>query len=227
MSLDVININQAVRQTDQPFTLIELAIAGEIVLHGYVCLGAVNWHKHIDTDEVFLVLDGAMALESEWGAVMLHANELAVVPKGISHRSGSQLRTTVVLMHARGVPERRNGHRRIFGIPGAGHLAKAQLHKIASRAAPFRLTPLLNVDEYTLQLATGDGVASPYANDLSESVWMVLGGRVRLDTDDGAVELAQGELAVVSRGVTCHWSGSGQTMLLWLGMVEPYTADRP
>jgi mannose-6-phosphate isomerase-like protein (cupin superfamily) len=48
--------------------------------------GEFVWHKHVDTDEVFLILAGAMRIDFRDGAVELKTGEMFVVPKGIEHR---------------------------------------------------------------------------------------------------------------------------------------------
>jgi len=47
--------------------------------------GEFVWHAHADTDEVFIVLQGAMTLEFRDKAVPLAAGEMYVVPKGVEH----------------------------------------------------------------------------------------------------------------------------------------------
>jgi mannose-6-phosphate isomerase-like protein (cupin superfamily) len=48
--------------------------------------GDFVWHKHADTDEVFIVLDGEMSIEFRDGRADLRAGEMFVVPKGAEHR---------------------------------------------------------------------------------------------------------------------------------------------
>jgi mannose-6-phosphate isomerase-like protein (cupin superfamily) len=48
--------------------------------------GEFIWHSHVDTDELFLVLDGTLDMELRDRTVTLEAGELFVVPKGIEHR---------------------------------------------------------------------------------------------------------------------------------------------
>lgn len=48
--------------------------------------GGFVWHKHDETDELFLVVDGILKIELRDGSVTLSAGELYVVPKGIEHR---------------------------------------------------------------------------------------------------------------------------------------------
>lgn len=225
MNLTTVNVHQAIHRAEHPFILVELAAVDEIVLHGYICQGAVNWHKHIDSDEAFLVLDGAMALESEWGNVMLHAGELAVVPKGISHRSGSQLRTIVVLAHARGLPDRKNGQRRVLGIPGGGQLSKARLYQMSPHINPFLPESVGQVNESSFQLVTGNGPSPGYTNYHSHVIWLVLRGQARFDIEDETAELAPGELLVTPRGATYYWFSEDQTTLLWLGLARSTSAE--
>jgi mannose-6-phosphate isomerase-like protein (cupin superfamily) len=48
--------------------------------------GEFVWHKHDDTDDFFLVLQGHMTIELRDGAVELGPGEIFVVPKGVEHR---------------------------------------------------------------------------------------------------------------------------------------------
>jgi mannose-6-phosphate isomerase-like protein (cupin superfamily) len=45
-----------------------------------------TWHDHKDTDEVFLVIEGAMSIQFRDGKVDLEAGEMFVVPKGVEHK---------------------------------------------------------------------------------------------------------------------------------------------
>lgn len=48
--------------------------------------GEFIWHRHDDSDELFLVLDGTLDMELRDGTVTLEAGELFVVPRGTEHR---------------------------------------------------------------------------------------------------------------------------------------------
>jgi mannose-6-phosphate isomerase-like protein (cupin superfamily) len=65
--------------------------------------GEFVWHQHADTDEVFVVLDGEMAIEFRDGRVELKAGEMAVVPKGVEHRPVAAEECHVMLVEPRGV----------------------------------------------------------------------------------------------------------------------------
>lgn len=48
--------------------------------------GDFVWHKHDETDELFLVVDGTLEIAFRDGSVTLNAGELYVVPKGVEHK---------------------------------------------------------------------------------------------------------------------------------------------
>jgi mannose-6-phosphate isomerase-like protein (cupin superfamily) len=48
--------------------------------------GDFVWHRHDDTDEVFINLEGEMTIEFRDGKIDLKAGEMFVVPKGIEHK---------------------------------------------------------------------------------------------------------------------------------------------
>ena len=48
--------------------------------------GEFIWHKHDETDELFLILDGTLEMELRDRTVTLEAGELFVVPRGTEHR---------------------------------------------------------------------------------------------------------------------------------------------
>lgn len=65
--------------------------------------GEFVWHCHADTDEVFIVLDGAMALEFRDKTVPLVAGEMYVVPRGVEHRPVAAAECCIMLVEPRGV----------------------------------------------------------------------------------------------------------------------------
>ncbi len=65
--------------------------------------GDFVWHDHVDTDEVFIVLGGAMSIEFRAGKVNLSAGEMFVVPKGVAHKPCAEEECKVLLVEPRGV----------------------------------------------------------------------------------------------------------------------------
>jgi|SRR5688572_6958344 mannose-6-phosphate isomerase-like protein (cupin superfamily) len=74
-----------------------------------ICLvrveGEFGWHKHDDTDDFFLVLDGELDIELRERTVTLGPGELFVVPRGIEHRPvASRGEVKLMLIEPRGTP---------------------------------------------------------------------------------------------------------------------------
>ncbi|MCB7135344.1 cupin domain-containing protein [Cellulosimicrobium marinum] len=69
-------------------------------------LGEFVWHTHPDTDELFLVLDGALTIGlREGGAereVVLGPHDLFVVPRGVEHRPRADVETSAVIVERQG-----------------------------------------------------------------------------------------------------------------------------
>jgi mannose-6-phosphate isomerase-like protein (cupin superfamily) len=60
--------------------------------------GDFIWHAHDDTDEVFIVLDGAMTIHFRDGEVDLRAGEMFVVPKGVEHKPSASEECRIMLV---------------------------------------------------------------------------------------------------------------------------------
>ena len=66
--------------------------------------GEFVWHRHEDTDEVFLVLAGEMEIGFRDRDVTLRAGELFVVPRGVEHITRAKDECHLMLIEPRGVP---------------------------------------------------------------------------------------------------------------------------
>ncbi|GEK11366.1 cupin domain-containing protein [Pseudoalteromonas peptidolytica] len=62
-----------------------------------------TWHKHDDTDEVFLVIEGEMVIEFRDSEIALAEGEMFVVPKGVEHKPSARAECKVLLVEPRGV----------------------------------------------------------------------------------------------------------------------------
>ena len=65
--------------------------------------GAFEWHKHDDTDEAFLCLEGVMDIHLRDGCVRLSPGELYVVPRGVEHKPAADSECSCLLIEPRGV----------------------------------------------------------------------------------------------------------------------------
>ena len=64
--------------------------------------GDFVWHRHDETDEVFMVLDGEVSIELRDGTVVLKAGEMFVVPKGVEHKPSSEYECKIMLVEPAG-----------------------------------------------------------------------------------------------------------------------------
>ena len=66
--------------------------------------GEFVWHKHDDTDDFFLVLQGTLDIQLRDRTVTLGPGELFVVPKGVEHRPVAREEVHLLLIEPRGTP---------------------------------------------------------------------------------------------------------------------------
>ena len=65
--------------------------------------GEFVWHQHDDTDEVFLVLDGQLTIDTPDGSVVLGPRETVTIPRGLRHRPRAERETALMLIEPAGV----------------------------------------------------------------------------------------------------------------------------
>ena len=65
--------------------------------------GQFVWHRHEDTDELFLVLLGRLRIQMREGDVEVGPGQMYVVPKGVEHCPVADDETHALLLEPRGV----------------------------------------------------------------------------------------------------------------------------
>ena len=60
-------------------------------------------HKHSETDEVFIVIDGKMSIEFETKTIEIKSGEMVVVPKGVNHKPFAEEECKIMLVEPKGV----------------------------------------------------------------------------------------------------------------------------
>jgi mannose-6-phosphate isomerase-like protein (cupin superfamily) len=65
--------------------------------------GDFVWHQHADTDETFVVIEGALRIDFRDGAVRVGPGEMFVVPKGVEHKPYAEGEVKLLLIEPRGV----------------------------------------------------------------------------------------------------------------------------
>lgn len=64
--------------------------------------GEFVWHDHKDTDEVFIVIEGEMAIHFRDGDVCVRKGELFVIPKGVEHKTSARAECCAMLVEGAG-----------------------------------------------------------------------------------------------------------------------------
>jgi mannose-6-phosphate isomerase-like protein (cupin superfamily) len=214
-ALKKLNVSEVATKLDRPFSMTNVAIVGDILVSVYICQGMLEWHQHLDNDELFWVHEGTILLESEWGEVRLRPGELAVVPKGVGHRSSSGLRASVLLLRCGLVPERKNGRRRLYAIAGESRLERLSLHDaLQSLAAPLRFQTVTLIEDSAVQVAWGEGtwpVEMPSPHDL---LLHVLRGTATVRTSESMLHLHPGDFTALPQGTVYQLSTTRDTALV-------------
>ena len=65
--------------------------------------GDFVWHTHHDTDETFIVLEGVLRIDFPDRSIELHAGEMAVVPKGVEHKTFAADEAKLLIIEPKGV----------------------------------------------------------------------------------------------------------------------------
>lgn len=218
-----VSVTQVAKALDQPFSMATLARVGDIIASVYICQGTLPWHAHTDQDELFWAYEGAILLESEWGELTLQPGGLAVVPKGVSHRSSSVQRASVLLLRCGFAPQRKNGRRRLYTTSAAeARLERASLEAgLQTSSASFQFSTVAWVEDTALQIAYGEGtwpVEVPASHDLLLFVWR---GTATVRTSDSMVHLHAGDLTAVPRETVYQLSTTRDTALVRIARLDP------
>lgn len=209
------NVAQSAAELAKPFSMTNITSVGDIVVSIYICQGILEWHKHLDNDELFWVYEGTILLESERGEMRLRPGELAVVPKGVGHRSSAGLRASVLLLRCGFAPDRKNGRRRLYALASEPKLKHINLHKtIQALALPFQFQTVAQLEDSVVQTAWGAGtwpVQMPASHDV---LLFVLNGTATVRTSESMVHLHPSDLTVIRQGAIYQLSTTQGTALV-------------
>jgi mannose-6-phosphate isomerase-like protein (cupin superfamily) len=219
MPARVIDLNAVAGRLERPFALSTLASVGDLTLSAFLCQGQMSWHKHLDEDELFLVHEGVVVLETGRGKLTLHSEEVAVVPKGLSHRSSSQLRSIVLLLRPSVLTERKNGHR-THPLDTDPPLEKVRLARVATTLnEPYRPTALCRVEDYELLLVTAQGAGPAEVAPAYGALWLVIRGSLTAAVEGETHQLESGHLLCIDAGTAYTLSAAPGTLAVTVGQV--------
>jgi len=64
--------------------------------------GEFVWHSHPETDEVFLVVDGKLAIHLRDGELLLEPGEMCVIPSGVEHKPAAEEECQILMVEPAG-----------------------------------------------------------------------------------------------------------------------------
>lgn len=213
MHLEKLSLRDIAAELDEPFSMVDIASVGDLTVSLYLCQGALEWHRHLDQDELFWVHRGMTLLQTERGEAHLQQGELAVVPKGLAHRTSSSLGSTVILMRCTTIPDRKNGRLRLYGTGERGP-TPVNLSQVAQEiTAPLQLRTVARVEDTAVQVAYGGRhwpISEPPPHDI---LLVVLAGEARVYADANKVLLQPEDLTVIPRGTPYRLETSDEALI--------------
>ena len=102
-SLEIIDVSTLIEKCTKNWQNLSLCEVNDSVVRLAVIEGEFHWHKHIEEDEFFYVLEGLLLIDLEDKTINLKPNQGFTVPRGITHRTRAPSRTSVLLMEKRSI----------------------------------------------------------------------------------------------------------------------------
>ncbi|RQS76132.1 cupin domain-containing protein [Burkholderia sp. Bp8963] len=98
-----INLLDKIRQIDGHWQPRVVAEMNDYQFKVVKIVGDFVWHRHADTDETFIVLEGRLRIDFRDRSIELLPGEMAVVPKGVEHKPYAESEVKLLLIEPRGV----------------------------------------------------------------------------------------------------------------------------
>jgi mannose-6-phosphate isomerase-like protein (cupin superfamily) len=103
MIANPINLADKLATFSEPWTPRVVAEMNDYQFKLVKLAGDFVWHKHEDTDEVFIVLAGEMEIGFRDRTVTLGAGEMFVIPRGVEHITRAKRECHAMIVEPRGV----------------------------------------------------------------------------------------------------------------------------
>lgn len=199
MSFAIYSLATMAARIDQPYSMVTVGLVGHIGVNVTVAQGQVDWHKHIDEDELFLVHEGGLRVETELGKSLLYPSDLLLVPKGVGHKSSSSLRSTIIIFRQQILPERKNGYRTYLVTDDREPLAKAQLSSFVNEnSEPYVAATAAAIEGFQLSVFLASGFGSTEDTPNSGTLLYVTQGALGLELNEGGgIRLDDGQLTIL------------------------------
>lgn len=98
VNIDAVNIDAMLGRFTEHWSPKRIARVNDYDVRIVKVQGEFTWHRHDDTDEFFLVLDGELTVQMRDRDVVLGPREIFVVPRGVEHCPRAEVETAVLLL---------------------------------------------------------------------------------------------------------------------------------
>lgn len=98
MAISVINIEEKFKRLDALHAYKAIAQMNEYLFKIVRMKREFIWHKHDETDEVFMVIAGNLQIDLRDQRLQLNPGEMVVIPKGIEHKPSSVEECKIMLI---------------------------------------------------------------------------------------------------------------------------------
>jgi mannose-6-phosphate isomerase-like protein (cupin superfamily) len=102
--IEKVNLDEKLASFDELFSPRIVAYYNDSKIQVAKTKGEFVWHSHPDTDDLFLVLEGTLTVETRDGSIEVGPGELLVVPRGVEHRPRADEEVHLLLLERRGTP---------------------------------------------------------------------------------------------------------------------------
>jgi len=85
--LQIIDFAQQIAQATGVYSNVPVALVNNHVIRMSVMTEPYFWHRHPNSDESFMVIEGSIFIDLEDRTVELHPGQLFTIPKNVNHRT--------------------------------------------------------------------------------------------------------------------------------------------
>jgi mannose-6-phosphate isomerase-like protein (cupin superfamily) len=95
------DLRKIARDLKRPWSPVEVESVDDYVLRIAIFDGDYQWHVHMDHDELFLVHEGSIVIDTDEGSMELNAGQMAVIPKGLRHRPSAHKQAVIIMFESK------------------------------------------------------------------------------------------------------------------------------
>ncbi len=104
MEIKVVNFEEKFSKFSERFSPKIIAQMNDYHFKLTRSLGDFVWHKHPETDEAFIVIDGNFQIDLKDKSLHLRAGDMVVIPKGVEHKPYAKKECKILLIEPSGTP---------------------------------------------------------------------------------------------------------------------------